>query len=187
MTARSLEPNCMDEEKDAVKILCVGRLVELKGFHLCVEPCRRLLDKGYNIKWYVAGEGGYRPVIEELIKQHHLEDNFILLGNCPNPYSYIRSADICVQPSRYEGFSLSVIEGKFFKKPMVVSDIPSNMEMIKDGYNGLIVERNPKEIYKAVERLVSDEKLRKELGENPSLVEISNEKIMKDFMDLFSK
>ena len=45
-----------------------------------------------------------------LFQGHHLENNFILLGNCPNPYSYIRSADICVQPSSYEGFSLSVLE-----------------------------------------------------------------------------
>ena len=185
MVARSVEPNCMDNDKDAVKILSVGRLVELKGFHLCVEPCKRLIDEGFNVKWYIAGEGDYRSAIETLIKEHHMENYFILLGNCPNPYSYIRSADICVQPSSYEGFSLSVIEGKFFKKPMVVTDIPSNMEMIKNEHNGLIVKRNSDEIYKAVRRLVSDEDLRKRLAQTPALVEISNKKVMQEFENLF--
>ncbi len=187
MTVRSLEPNCMDDEREAVKILSVGRLVELKGFHLCVEPCKRLIDEGYNVKWYVAGEGDYRSAIEALIKKYQLENHFILLGNCPNPYTYIRSADICVQPSSYEGFSLSVIEGKFFKRAMVLSNIPSNLEMIENEYNGLIVERNSDEIYRAVKRLVVDEKLRNRLGEAPALVEISNKKIMQEFEDLYLK
>lgn len=185
MVARSVEPNCMDDEKDAVKVLSVGRLVELKGFHLCVEPCKRLIEEGFNVKWYVAGEGDYRSAIETFIKEHHMENHFILMGNCPNPYSYIRSADICVQPSSYEGFSLSVIEGKFFKKPMVVTDIPSNMEMIRNEYNGLIVKRISDDIYKAVRRLVSDEDLRKRLAQTPALVEISNKKVMQEFENLF--
>lgn len=185
MLVRSLEPNCMDDERDTVKILSVGRLVELKGFHLCVEPCKRLVDEGFNVKWYIAGEGDYRSSIEALIKEHHTENHFILLGNCPNPYSYIRSADICVQPSSYEGFSLSVIEGKFFKKPMVVTDIPSNMEMIKNDYNGLIVKRNSDDIYDAVKQLVRDRELRNRLAQAPALVEISNKKVMQEFENLF--
>lgn len=185
MDKYSLEKNCIDEEKDAVKIISVGRLVELKGFHLCVEPCRKLLDDGFNVKWYVAGEGEHRSVLEKLINQYNLENNFILLGNCPNPYKYIHSSDICVQPSSYEGFSLSVIEGKYFKKPMVVTDIPSNLEMIKDGFNGLIVKRNETDIYNAVKRLVSDEDLRKKLGNEPTLGNMSNETIIQEFESLF--
>ena len=172
------EPNFMDDDKVNIKILSVGRLVELKGFHLCVEPCRRLLNEGYKIKWYIAGEGDYRSVLENLIKEHSLEDSFILLGNCSNPYTYIRSSDIGVQPSSYEGFSMSVFEGKYFKKPLVVSDIPSNFEMIENEKNGLIVKRNSEEIYKAVKRLLLDEKLRKKLGEESVIGGISNKKMM---------
>ena len=185
MDRLSFEKNCIDEEKEAVKIISVGRLVELKGFHLCVEPCRRLLDNGFNVKWYVAGEGEYRSVLEKLISQYNLEKHFILLGNCPNPYKYIRSADICVQPSSYEGFSLSVIEGKHFKKPMVVTDIPSNMEMIRDGYNGFIVKRNEDEIYNAVKKLVADKELREKLGNEPTTAETDNNSIMNNFVKLF--
>lgn len=181
----SLEKNCMDNEKDAIKILSVGRLVELKGFHLCVEPCKKLIEEGLNIKWYIAGEGDYRPTLENLIKQHHLENHFILLGNCANPYSYIRSADICVQPSRYEGFSLSIIEGKFFKKAMIVTNIPSYLEMITDNVNGLVINRNSEEIYNATKILVLDKELRERLATAPASIDINNEKIIHQFEELF--
>ncbi len=177
------EPNEMD--KDCVKILSVGRLVELKGFHLCVEPCKRLVEEGYNIKWYVAGEGDYRSFIEGEIKSHGVENSFILLGNQPNPYTYIKSADICVQPSSYEGFSVTVFEGKYFRKPMVVSSIPSNKEMIEDNVNGLIIERNQDSIYGAVKYLLDNPEKRAELGQAPMKGSATNKEIMAEIEQLF--
>lgn len=179
------EPNGMDES--CTKILSVGRLVELKGFHLCTEPCKRLVDEGYNIKWYVAGEGDYRSVIEGEIKKHGVENNFILLGNQPNPYTYIKSADICVQPSSYEGFSVTVFEGKYFRKPMVVSSIPSNKEMIEDGVNGLVIERSSDAIYEAVKYLLDNPEKMKELGMAPMKGSATNKEIMAEIEELFEK
>ena len=161
------------------KILSVGRLVELKGFHLCVPVLRRLLDDGYNVKWYIAGDGDYRETVEELIKKYGVEDKFILLGNCSNPYTYIKSADICVQPSSYEGLSVVVLEEKYFSKPVVVSNIPSNLEMIEDGENGIVVKRNEDEIYQGIKKLLDDDSLRNKLASTPVKGLSSNEEIIK--------
>ena len=57
--------------------------------------------------------------------------------------------------------------------------------MIKDGFNGLIVKRNETDIYNAVKRLVSDEDLRKKLGNEPTLGNMSNETIIQEFESLF--
>ena len=177
------EPNDMD--KNCIKILSVGRLVALKGFHLCVEPCKRLVDEGYNIKWYVAGEGDYRSTIESEIQKHGVENNFILLGNQPNPYTYIKSADICVQPSSYEGFSVTVFEGKYFRKPMVVTNIPSNMEMVENEVNGLIIKRTPDSIYSAVKSLLDDPEKRARLAKAPMKGSATNTEIMAEIEELF--
>ena len=161
------QPNEMD--KETVNILSVGRLVELKGFHLCAPACKKLIDEGYKIKWYVAGDGPQRQELESLIKQNNLEESFVLLGNKENPYTYIKSADICVQPSSYEGLSLVVYEEKYFKKPVVATGILGNLEMIKDHQNGLVIERNSESIYKAVKELLDDKELLKILGQSPAL------------------
>ncbi len=161
------EPNEMDNSANC--IVSVGRLVELKGFHLCVEPCKRLVDEGYNVKWYVCGDGPQRPELENIIKQYNVENNFILLGNKENPYTYINSSDICVQPSSYEGLGLVVFEEKILKKPVVVSNIPAFLEMIADGKNGLVVNRDSESIYKAVKQLLDNLKMLKELGNTSAI------------------
>lgn len=163
----SQEPNEMS--KDSVNILSVGRLVELKGFHLCVPACKKLIDEGYNIKWYVVGDGPQREELESLINKNNLQEHFILLGSKTNPYTYINSSTICVQPSSYEGLGLVIYEEKLFKKAVVASNIPAFLEMIEDHTNGLIIERNSESIYKAVKELLSDKELLEKLGKAPAI------------------
>lgn len=179
------EPNQL--KSDCTNILSVGRLVELKGFHLCVPALKKLLDDGYNVKWYIAGDGDYRETVEEEIKKHGVEDKFILLGNCSNPYTYIKSADICVQPSRYEGLSVVVLEEKYFSKPVVATGIPSNLEMIDDGKNGIIVERSSDSIYQGVKKLLDDKSLMKTLAIAPIKGVSNNQEIIKAIEEEFTK
>ena len=155
LLAKAVEPCVLDGIK-GIKILSVGRLVELKGFHLCVPALRMLLDLGYDVTWFVAGEGDYRAQIEELIERYEIKDRFVLLGNCGNPYSLMRSADICVQPSSYEGFGVAVWEEKALGRPVIASDIPTNHELLTDGVTGLIIERSSGAIFTAVKRLIDN-------------------------------
>ena len=183
INALANQPNDMDN--DCIKILSVGRLVELKGFHLCVSACKQLIDEGYNIKWYVAGEGDYHKHIEEEIDRCNLKDNFILLGNCENPYTLIKSADICVQPSSYEGYSVAVFEEKYFKKAVVATNIPSDLEMLTNMVNGLVIERNSQEIYKAVKYLLDNTNKRIEMANAPVNSNANNKQIMQQIEELF--
>lgn len=160
------EPCEMD--KNTVNIVSVGRLVELKGFHLCIEPCKKLLDEGYNIKWYICGDGPQKSELESLINQQGLENNFILLGNQSNPYKYIKNSAFCVQPSSYEGLSLVIYEEKLLKKAVVCTDINGNLEMIAD-QNGIVISRDSQSIYNAVKKLLDTPPLLRRLSETPAL------------------
>ena len=92
-----------------------------------------------------------------------------MLGSKENPYTYIKSADICVQPSSYEGLSLVIYEEKLFKKPVIATGILGNKEMIEDHTNGLIIERNSESIYNAVKELLDDKELLEKLGQAPAI------------------
>lgn len=179
----SKESNDMNFE--GYKILSLGRLVELKGFHLCVPVCRKLLDAGYKIKWYIVGEGPYRDIIEKEIENYKLQSNFVLLGNSENPYTYMATADICVQPSSYEGFSVAVFEEKYFKKPVVVTNIPSNFEMITNKENGVIVERSVEDIFNGVKYLLDNPEKSKKMAQMPVNASLESEKIMEQIESLF--
>lgn len=178
------EPNEMD--KNAQCIVSVGRLVPLKGFHLCIGPCKKLIDEGYNIKWYVCGEGPQRQELEELVRKYNVEEYFILLGNRENPYTYIKNSAVCVQPSSYEGLSLVIYEEKYFKKPIVCTGINSNLEMIANSENGLIIERDSESIYNALKQLLDNPELIKRLGDTPALNFVDKQTTINNIEKTFS-
>ena len=146
-------------DKDYINVVSVGRLVELKGFHLCVKPLLRLINENYKIKWYIVGEGPFRNEIEKLIEENGLNEYFILLGNQPNPYKYIYNSDFCVQPSSYEGMSLVIAEELHFKKPVIATNIPSYAQVIVNEKNGLLINRTEQDIFDTIKRILDDKDL----------------------------
>ncbi|MEG1003858.1 MAG: glycosyltransferase [Clostridium sp.] len=140
-----------------LKILTVGRLVWVKGYDIAVQAAKLLKESGYKFKWYVIGEGNERKKIEELISQYKLDDCFILLGSRMNPYVYMDKADIYVQTSRKEGFGLSVIEAKILKKLIVCTNFETAKELIKDNYDGQIVNINPFSIAEGIKEYIDND------------------------------
>ncbi len=114
-----------------------------------------------------------------------MESNFFLLGQQSNSYKFIGASDICVQPSSYEGFPLCVYEEKLLKKAVVVSNIPAHSEMITNGVNGLIVDRDSESIYYGVKKLIDNPALRKALSEKPINGYITKEETIRKIENTF--
>ena len=108
-----------------------------------------------------------------------------MLGNCANPYTYMNGADICVQPSSYEGYSVAVFEEKYFKKPVICSTIGSFYEMIADGENGLIINRDSNSIYQAVKYLLDNPEKIAEFGNTPALNFVEKQTTIKELEKTF--
>ena len=66
----------------------------------------------------------------------------ILLGKKDNPYPYIKACDIYVQPSRYEGKSVTVREAQVLCKPVIVTNYTTARSQVKDGVDGCIVPQD---------------------------------------------
>ena len=141
---------------------------------MAIESCRKLLDKGYKVKWYVIGEGDEREKLTNLIKENRLEEHFYLIGLKSNPYPYLKQADIYVQPSRFEGKSIALDEAKILNKPIVVTNFSTAKDQINDGIDGLIVEMNSNAVAEGIERLINDKKLKQTLINNLSKLKLGN-------------
>ncbi|KPL57778.1 glycosyltransferase [Rossellomorea vietnamensis] len=158
-----------------IKIVSVGRLTQQKGFELAIDACKTLVEEGYDIKWYVIGDGNERRKIENLIEKHNLQERFILLGIKDNPYPYIRESDIYVQPSRFEGKSIAIDEAKILNKPIIVTNFSTAKDQINHEENGLIVGMNGPSIVAGIKRLCNDESLRSRLIHNLSQADLGTE------------
>ena len=124
----------------AITLLSVGRFSDAKNYDNVPDICKRLIGKTkLNIKWYIIGYGGDEDLIRQKIKEAGMEDHVILLGKRSNPYPYIKACDIYVQPSRYEGKSVTVREAQMLCKPVVVTNYPTAPSQIRSGIDGVIV------------------------------------------------
>lgn len=141
---------------DGLRILTVGRLSREKGQDLAIQALAKLKKDGFNVRWYCVGDGNSRGEYESLIEEYNLQNHFILMGADPNPYPYMDQCDIYVQPSRYEGYCITLMEARCLKKPIVTTDVTGAKEQIKDGESGLIVGINVDEIYHGIRKLISD-------------------------------
>lgn len=136
-------------------IVTVGRLTPEKGADLALEVCKLLKDKGMNFCWHWVGDGNQREKISQLITKNSLEDCFVLEGNQPNPYPFIKYADVYVQPSYYEAYSTTITEAKVLCKPIVTTDVGGMRDQLIDRINGLIVPINASLLYKAILEIIS--------------------------------
>jgi glycosyltransferase involved in cell wall biosynthesis len=164
-----------NRKKGELVILSIGRLHEQKGFELAVHTAKLLKDKGHSFQWNIIGEGDEREKLTELIAVNGLEHQVKLLGLRPNPYPYIKQADIYAQTSRFEGKAIAIDEAKILSKPILVTNFSTARDQIKDGIEGLIVEMETEAVAVGISRLLQDQGIRNRLSEHLSRLELGTE------------
>lgn len=129
------------DDPSTVCLLTIGRFSPPKKMEDIPLICKKILDKGLHVKWFIIGYGSkeIENVVRENAKKEGVEDNVVILGKKENPYPYINACDIYVQPSRYEGKSITVREAQILCKPVIVTNYPTAGSQIQTGVDGLIV------------------------------------------------
>jgi len=123
-----------------MNLLSIGRYCTAKNYDNVPDIARRVQTHGISdLRWYIIGYGGSEQLIRQKIAEAGMQEHVILLGKKENPYPYIKACDIYVQPSRYEGKSVTVREAQILCKPVVVTAYPTAPSQIQDGVDGVIV------------------------------------------------
>ncbi len=113
----------------------------------------KLLPK--NIKLLLVGDGETRQDCENLVEQLGLKARVLFLGVRSDVPNLLKSADVIVLSSNYEGLSLSSIEGMAAGKPFIASSVPGLIEVVKGA--GLLFEQgNEKELAQYILSLLND-------------------------------
>lgn len=148
-------------------IVTVGRLSGEKGQMMIPAAMRLLMDKGYDLSWYLIGDGPLREEIVRSAEENGVADRVMLLGMQKNPYPYIKQCDIYVQTSFSEGYCTTTMEAKILQKPIVTTDAPGMREQFVSGENGLIVDAmTPEALAEGVAMLLNHPELQDKFIEN---------------------
>lgn len=165
----------MSRKEGETVLLSVGRFCEAKNYDNVPDICRRIIKAGCPVKWYLIGYGGDEPLIRRKIAETGMEDNVIILGKKANPYPYIKACDIYVQPSRYEGKSVTVREAQILCKPVVITDYPTARSQVRDGVDGVIVPMDNEGCAAGVVSLIKDSERQGSLVEYEMVNDFGNE------------
>jgi glycosyltransferase involved in cell wall biosynthesis len=111
-----------------------------------------------NVKLLLVGDGENRSKCEELVKELDLSGRVHFLGIRMDIPSLLKSADIVVLSSHYEGLSLSSIEGMASGKPFIASDVPGLRDIV-NGAGLLFPAGNEKVLAEQINILLSDREL----------------------------
>lgn len=149
--------------KRQLLLVTVGRMVALKGYDLAVGAASILKQNGIAFDWFFVGDGGMSSSIKQQINESGLQDNIHLVGMTPNPYPYMKAADIYVQPSRYEGFGLTLSEARILHRPVISTNFPVVSNQIVDGVNGIICKMTAESIAEKILFLANDPSAREHL------------------------
>jgi GT2 family glycosyltransferase/glycosyltransferase involved in cell wall biosynthesis len=148
------------------------RLVEKKGLEYLIGACSILKNRGTSLRCSIIGDGPERQRLEKLVDRHGLLDNVRFLGALPNHQiqERIGSEDICVVPAVYcsdgerDGIPVILLEALAAGHAVISTEVSGIPELIEDGVHGLLVpERDAPALAEAIERLINEPALRKQL------------------------
>jgi len=130
-------------------ILTFGRIVSkqrAKGFDEVLEVMPELLSDIPDIAYVIAGDGDYRPVLEEKVKRLGLTGRVIFTGFVEESekVSLYSAADVYVMPSRGEGFGFVFLEAMACGVPCVASSVDGSRDAVRDGKLGALVDPDDK-------------------------------------------
>ena len=141
-------------------IFCtVAHFCRRKGGDFAIEAAEKLKKQHIKFKWLFVGKVLEQDLFKS-IKEKGLDEDMIFLGIHSNPYPYIKLSDIYVQPSRFEGKSISFDEAKILCKPIVVTNFSTVGDQFENGKNGTICEMNGEAVANAIAGLINDSSLR---------------------------
>jgi glycosyltransferase involved in cell wall biosynthesis len=152
-------------EDGCLRLLSIGRYCEAKNFDNVPDICRKIRETGLDVKWYIIGFGGGEDLIRRKIAESAMEDHVIMLGLREDPYPYIAHCDLYVQPSRYEGNSVTVREAQVLAKPVVITRYATSASQLEEGVDGIIVPMDNEGCAAGIAELLRDPEKMKQLSE----------------------
>lgn len=159
--------------RGAPVVLCVGRLVERKGFDTLVAAFAAVHRSLPQARCVIVGDGPYRAKLQQLVTRHRLDPAVILTGGLDTralAHWYERCDVFTMLPRRLangdvEGFGLVYLEANRFGKPVVATRSGGVPEAVVDGVTGLLVpEGDAEAAARALLRLLRDPALAHRLG-----------------------
>lgn len=162
-TSVSVKAN-LDTNSYDYDVAFVGRLTHQKNPQRLLKIIKECTLKKPSIKFAVIGTGDLKDEVLKLANELDILNNADFLGFLQNPYKILKSAKLSILTSRVEGTPMIALESLALGVPMVSTFVDGMCDLIKDDYNGYLIDTDSGFVDKIIE-VVENSELQKRLSQ----------------------
>ena len=188
-----IRKNLFLAQPNEVVLALVGRISRWKGQMILLDAFNNLVQKNENIKLVFVGapppnQEKFQEDLEDRISSFNLNDKVLIIPFQNEIHKIWQAIDIAVVPSTEpEPFGMVAIEAMLAHKPIVASNHGGLTEIIENNATGFLVTPNSvQDLVIALEKLIQNELLRKEMGEKGYL-RVTTAFSVEQYVDSFEK
>jgi glycosyltransferase involved in cell wall biosynthesis len=168
---RDLGGNCRritsnTEGGTCVEMVMSARFQSQKDHETLIKALIPLRNEPFHLR--LLGDGTETLAdIQALVNEHGLKKKVTFVGFTTEVVNYLKQADICILMSHSEGLPLSILEAMSIGLPIIASNVGGISKLIKQEYNGFLVERKDiEDLTEKIKLLMNSPTLRREMGKN---------------------
>ena len=152
---------------DAPLLGVFGRVDEFKGHHILVQAGGEIAAAFPDVHFLFVGHAApaQQRRLRDLAARDGLEDRLRFTGVRDDVARLMTATDVVVLTSETEACSMAIIEAMMVGRPVVATRAGGNPELVADGETGLLVERTPADVARALRILLSNPERRAAMGE----------------------
>lgn len=153
---------------DSIICTAVGRLVPVKGYDILIAAMQKIAAQVPQLVCLIVGEGQAKEELSAQIRAAGLEARVRLMGYYarPDAMSILKSSDIFVMPSRYEGTPIALLEAAALARPILASCTGGIPELVTHEEHALLVPTgDPDSLAQGLARLAQDRDYAQTLGQ----------------------
>ena len=173
------------------QVIAVGRYNNAKGYEYLIEAWKTVHTKHPDWIVNIYGSGEQKDDVKGWIEQNGLQETMLMHEPTDNIMQKYMESSICVVSSRYEGFSMVILESMVCGVPVVSFDCPHGpRNIIHNGEDSILVEHlNTQALAESICQLIEHPEQRKAMGKRAkeNIKRFSRENIMKQWTDLFNQ
>jgi colanic acid/amylovoran biosynthesis glycosyltransferase len=160
-------PDRERREEGPLRVLTVGRQVQIKGQAMLLYALADLRERGLDVEVTMIGQGPKHDDLRRIAAELGVSGHVTLTGAIGQDEirDYYRRADVFCLPSFAEGVPVVLMEAMAMELPVIATRIMGVPELVDHGVSGLVVPPAREDLLAdAIEALVRDPERRREMG-----------------------
>lgn len=172
---------------DSRLALTVGRLDLEKGYGDLVPIIPQIIQEFPEVRFIWVGNGEAREYLINQVSEYGVQDQVLFLGYRRDVPRLLKSADLFLFPTHYEGLPFALLEAMAYNLPVVASDADAIVELVEHRLHCLIFRKSDRhDLLENLSWALNHPAQMQKFAENAQLLvqDFSEAKMVKEILDL---